>query len=83
MLAETLASFLPVSVGLAHEKMNLALILVLADDVPADPLRSSIDVASLAPDSEITIYLWTEPPRLKARTIDRARSFIHAHSDAQ
>ncbi len=30
--------------------------LVLPDDVPAHPLQTSIDVASLAPNAEITVY---------------------------
>ena len=30
-------------------------VLVLPDDVPAHPLQTSIDVASLAPNAEITV----------------------------
>ena len=55
-------------------------ILVLPDDVPAHPLQSSIDVASLAPNAEITVFPWTDPPELKARTIERVRSFLRAHT---
>jgi pimeloyl-ACP methyl ester carboxylesterase len=44
-------------------------ILVLPDDVPAHPLQSSIDVASLAPNAE-----------LNARTIERVRSFLRTHT---
>jgi pimeloyl-ACP methyl ester carboxylesterase len=50
--------------------------LVLPDDVPAHPLQVSIDVASLAPNAEITVFPWKEPPELKARTINRARMFL-------
>ncbi len=57
-------------------------ILVLPDDVPAHPLQTSIDVASLAPNAEITVYPWKEPPELKTRTIDRVRSFLKAHVPA-
>ena len=53
-------------------------ILVLPDDVPAHPLQTSIDVASLAPNAEITVYPWKEPAELKARTISRVRSFLKA-----
>jgi pimeloyl-ACP methyl ester carboxylesterase len=53
--------------------------LVLPDDVPAHPLQTSIDVASLAPNAEITVYPWKEPPELKERTINRVRSFLRAH----
>jgi pimeloyl-ACP methyl ester carboxylesterase len=50
--------------------------LVLPDDVPAHPMQVSIDIASLAPNAEITVFPWKEPPELKARTINRARTFL-------
>jgi hypothetical protein len=49
------------------------------DDVPAHPLCTSIDVASLAPNAEITVFPWKEPDELKQRTIDRVRRFLRAH----
>jgi hypothetical protein len=54
-------------------------VLVLPDDVPGHPLQTSIDVASLAPHAEITVYPWKEPEELKQRTIDRVRRFLKAH----
>jgi pimeloyl-ACP methyl ester carboxylesterase len=54
-------------------------ILVLPDDTPAHPLQTSIDIASLCPNAEITVFPWREPPELKERTIDRARRFLKAH----
>jgi pimeloyl-ACP methyl ester carboxylesterase len=56
--------------------------LVLPDDTPAHAYQSAIDVASLAPNAEITVYPWKDPPELKARTIDRVRSFLKAHQPA-
>jgi pimeloyl-ACP methyl ester carboxylesterase len=53
--------------------------LVLPDNVDAHPLVASIDVASLCPNAEITVFPWKEPPELKARTINRARSFLKRH----
>ena len=53
-------------------------ILVLPDDTPAHPLQTSIDVASLAPNAEITVFPWREPPELKERTINRVRTFLRA-----
>src|SRR3954454_2093008 len=50
--------------------------LVLPDDVDAHPLEASIAVASLCPNAEITVFPWKEPPELKARTINRARTFL-------
>ena len=53
--------------------------LVLPDDVPGHPLQTSIDVASLAPNAEITVFPCKEPEELKQRTIDRVRRFLNAH----
>ena len=57
-------------------------ILVLPDDTPAHPHQTSVDVASLAPNAEITVFPWREPPELKGRTIDRVRRFIQTHGAA-
>jgi pimeloyl-ACP methyl ester carboxylesterase len=56
--------------------------LVLPDDIVAHPLQISIDIASLAPNAEITVFPWKEPPDLKARTINRARTFLKRHQTA-
>ncbi len=56
--------------------------LVLPDDTPAHAYQAGIDVASLAPNAEITVYPWKNPPELKARTINRVRSFLKAHQPA-
>ena len=53
--------------------------LVLPDDVVAHPLQVSIDIASLAPNAEITVFPWKDPPELKARTINRVRTFLKRH----
>jgi pimeloyl-ACP methyl ester carboxylesterase len=52
---------------------------VLPDDTPAHAHQAAIDVASLAPNAEITVYPWKDPPELKARTINRVRTFLKAH----
>jgi hypothetical protein len=36
---------------------------------PGGGLVSSVEVASLCPNAEITVFPWREPPELKARTI--------------
>jgi hypothetical protein len=56
--------------------------LVLPDDITAHPLQVSIDIASLAPNAEITVFPWREPAELKARTINRARTFLKRHQTA-
>ena len=54
--------------------------LVLPDDTSSHPLQTSIDVASLAPNAEITVFPWRDPPELKARTINRVRTFLKSHT---
>ena len=54
-------------------------ILVLPDDIDPHPLQVSIDIASMAPNADINVYPWVNPPDLKARTIDRARRFFKTH----
>jgi len=54
-------------------------VLVLPDDIDSHPLQTSIDVASLAPNAEITVFPWKQPDELKQRTIDRVRRFLRAH----
>jgi pimeloyl-ACP methyl ester carboxylesterase len=56
--------------------------LVLPDDVVAHPLQVSIDIASLAPNAEMTVFPWKEPPELKTRTINRARAFLKRYQTA-
>jgi pimeloyl-ACP methyl ester carboxylesterase len=56
--------------------------LVLPDDTPAHAYQTCVDIASLAPSAEVTVYPWTSPPELKARTINRARTFLKAHVPA-
>jgi pimeloyl-ACP methyl ester carboxylesterase len=56
--------------------------LVMPDDTPAHAYQAAIDVASLAPNAEITVYPWKDPPELKARTINRVRNFLKRHQPA-
>ena len=54
--------------------------LVLPDDVPAHPLCTSIDVASLAPNAEFTVFPWKEPDRAEAaHDSSGVRRFLKAH----
>ena len=53
--------------------------LVLPDDTAAHAYQTAIDVASLAPNADISVYPWKDPPELKARTINRVRNFLKAH----
>ena len=70
------------SVSRDFAKSCVTPMLVLPDDIVAHPLQVSIDIASLAPNAEITVFPWKEPPELKARTIDRARTFLKRYQTA-
>ena len=50
--------------------------LVLPDDTAAHAYQVAIDIASLAPNADISVYPWKDPPELKARTINRVRAFL-------
>ena len=56
--------------------------LVLPDDVPGHPLQTAIDIASLAPNADITVFPWKEPEELKQRTISRVRAFLRRNRPA-
>jgi pimeloyl-ACP methyl ester carboxylesterase len=53
--------------------------LVLPDDTDAHAYQTSVDIASLAPNADVSVYPWKDAPELKARTINRARNFLKAH----
>src|SRR5215831_3386218 len=53
--------------------------LVLPDNADAHPYQTSVDIASLAPNADVSVYPWIKPPELKARTLNRARAFLKAH----
>jgi len=57
-------------------------LLVLPDETVAHPYQASLDVASLCPNAEFTVFPWKDPPELKARTLSRVRRFLHAHVPA-
>ena len=57
-------------------------VLVLPDDVPAHPLAVAMEVVMLAPQSEVSIYPWKEPPERIPIAVRQIRSFLRAHRPA-
>jgi len=57
-------------------------ILVLPDDTPSHPLQTSIDVASLAPNSDTVVFPWRAPEELRQRIIGKVRKFLKSHVPA-
>jgi pimeloyl-ACP methyl ester carboxylesterase len=54
-------------------------VLVLPDDVPAHPYAVAMETVMLAPESEVSIYPWKEPPERIPIAVRQIRSFLRAH----
>src|SRR5205085_8612393 len=54
-------------------------LLIAPDDVPAHPYAVAMEVASLAPNAETTIYPWKDTPEHLAETINHARRLLKSH----
>jgi len=57
-------------------------VLVLPDDVPAHPYAVAMETVMLAPNSEVSIYPWKEPPERIPVAVRQIRSFLRAHRPA-
>jgi len=51
-------------------------ILVAPDDVPAHPYACAMEVASLAPNSDVTIYPWKDTQEHIDEVVEHARHFL-------
>ena len=54
-------------------------LLIAPDDVPAHPYKVAMEVASLAPNAEVTIYPWKDTQEHIDETVEHARRFLKAH----
>jgi hypothetical protein len=54
----------------------------MPDDIPAHPYAVAIEVVLLAPNSEVSIYPWKEPPERIPIAVRQVRSFLKAHVPA-
>ena len=55
-------------------------ILIAPDDVPAHPYEVAMEVANLAPNSEVTIFPWKDTPEHTDEVVEHARRFLKAHA---
>jgi hypothetical protein len=53
--------------------------LLAPDDVPAHPYKVAMEVASLAPNAEVTIYPWKDSQAHIDEVVEHARRFLKAH----
>lgn len=58
-------------------------ILVLPDDVPAHPYAVAMESARLAPNAQVSLYPWKDPPELIPLAVRHVRSFLHANQPAR
>jgi hypothetical protein len=57
-------------------------ILVLPDDVPAHPYAVAMESAMLAPNSEVSLYPWKEPPGRIPLALRHIHTFLKANRPA-
>jgi pimeloyl-ACP methyl ester carboxylesterase len=57
-------------------------ILVMPDDIPSHPYAVAMEVAKLAPKSEVSFYPWKEPKEMIPLAVRQVRSFLRAHRPA-
>ncbi|MBX9595481.1 MAG: alpha/beta hydrolase [Roseomonas sp.] len=55
-------------------------VMILPDDVPAHPYAVAMEAAMLAPQSQISLYPWKDPPSRIPVAIRHMRSFLRAHT---
>ena len=54
-------------------------LLIAPDDVPAHPYAVAMEVANLAPNSEVTIYPWKDTQEHIDQAVAHARRFLKTH----
>ena len=54
-------------------------VLILPDDSPGHPYAVAMEAAMLAPNSEVSIFPWKEPPERIPLAVRQIRSFLRAH----
>ena len=54
-------------------------VLILPDDVPAHPYAVAMESAMLAPNSQVSLYPWKDPPERIPLAIRHVRTFLRAN----
>ena len=54
-------------------------VLILPDDIPAHPYAVAMETAMLAPNAEVSMFPWKEPPERIPLAVRQIRSFLRAH----
>jgi len=54
-------------------------VLILPDDVPAHPYAVAMEAARLAPNSQVSLYPWKDPPDLIPLALRHVRAFLRGN----
>ncbi len=54
-------------------------LLILPDDVPAHPYAVAMEAARLAPNAQVSLYPWKDPPELIPLAVRHIRMFLKAN----
>lgn len=54
-------------------------VLILPDDIPAHPYPVAMEAAMLAPEAELSMFPWKQPPERIPLAVRQIRSFLRAH----
>jgi pimeloyl-ACP methyl ester carboxylesterase len=57
-------------------------VLIMPEDTPPHPYAVAMEAAMLAPNAQVCLYPWKEPPERIPLGIRHARSFLRAHVPA-
>ena len=57
-------------------------VLILPDDVPAHPYAVAMETVMLAPNAEVSLFPWKDPPERIPLAVRHIRSFLRAHRPA-
>ena len=57
-------------------------VLILPDDIPPHPYAVAMEAAMLAPNAEVSMYPWKQPPERIPLAVRQIRSFLRAYRPA-
>jgi hypothetical protein len=57
-------------------------VLILPDDIPAHPYAVAMESARLAPNAQVSLYPWKDPPEHIPMAVRHIRTFLKANRPA-
>lgn len=56
-------------------------VMILPDDIPAHPYAVAMESAQLAPNAQVSLYPWKDPPERMPLALRHIRTFLRAYRD--